>query len=375
VAKYKAQETPIASVTLNLDGTDYPLTPIAGARKEELLGAVQEWFVVTDELLAKLENTSKLSMKTTYANGKTRKDEPGKSFINDIRRLASITKENYKQQENIAFVKNDYTIFIPDVNPADLVPALIYNVNYETFSKKEQLKSYYYQFSSSSDLKYLAFYNVISRSDGISFCGWLSFQPQDNGTWVSLDLLDTNRITRWSKMETTGNSGIMNLYSASDLVNSIIDAYKLFHGTYDYGFIWEPIIGEKDSKNITRAKWRPGPFVVSRVNTKLFPELEQMNKGDIITEINGISTEKMNYIDTLLSLVCSGKKVTFTLKDSLGNQKILSVQPKFTPAESNTKNFKAIIEKDSRQFIKFDNNRDYPFDFPMSYNPLASGIQ
>jgi hypothetical protein len=375
VAKYKAQETPIASVTLNLDGNDYPLTPIADARKEELLGAVQEWFVVTDDLLDKLVNTKKISMKITYANGKTRKDEQSNLFVNSIQRLLSITKENYQQQEKIAFAKNDYRIFIPGVNPADLASALIYKVNYETLSKKEQLRSYNYQVSLSPDQKYLAFYNVISRSDGISFCGWLNFQPQENGTWVSLDLLDTNSISGWRKMKTTGDSGIMNLYSASDLVNSIVDAYKLFYGTYDYGFIWEPIIGEKDSKNITRSKWRSGPFVVSSVNTKLFPELVQINKGDVITEINGISTKNMNYMDTLVKIVCSGKKVTFTLKDSLGNQKVVSVQPKFTPTKGNAKNFREIVEKDSRQFVKFDKNRDYPFAFPMSYNPLANGIQ
>ncbi len=211
VAKYKAQETPIASVTLNLDGNDYPLTPIADARKEELLGAVQEWFVVTDDLLDKLVNTKKISMKITYANGKTRKDEQSNLFVNSIQRLLSITKENYQQQEKIAFAKNDYRIFIPGVNPADLASALIYKVNYETLSKKEQLRSYNYQVSLSPDQKYLAFYNVISRSDGISFCGWLNFQPQENGTWVSLDLLDTNSISGWRKMNKNRRDGSFEL--------------------------------------------------------------------------------------------------------------------------------------------------------------------
>lgn len=375
VAKYKAQETPIGSVTLNLDGKDYPLTPMVGARNDDLLGAVQEWFMLPDDLLEKLLNTNKLSMKLTYTNGKIRKYNQDKLFINSIQRLYSITKENYQQQKNIVFAKPNYTIFIPGVKITDLVPAIIYNMNYENYSKKDELKSYYYRVSLSPDQKYLAFYNVISRSEGIYFCGWLGFQQQDNGTWVSMDLLNSWGAGNWRRMDTKGDSGIRNLYIADDLLNSIIDAYQLFYGTYDYGLSWEPIIGEKDSKNITRAKWRSGPLVIGNVNTKAFPELGQINKGDVITEINGISTKNMNYIDSLIKTVCNGKKVTFTVIDSIGHQKIVSVQPNFIPAKSNTKNFFKVIEKDSRQFVEFDRNRDYPFAFPMSYNPLANGIQ
>jgi len=52
------------------------------------------------------------------------------------------------------------------------------------------------------------------------------------------------------------------------LVESILKAYQSFYGTYDYGFNWEPVVSDKDSKNVTRSKWRLGPFAVTNMNAE-----------------------------------------------------------------------------------------------------------
>jgi len=373
VRKAKAQETPLVGASLYLDGKGYNLIPLAGSRKDVLLGATQEWFEITDDLLDGMTNAKKITVTIQYSNGKTRTDEVGKSFVSSLQQLPALTKDNYQQQDNIKFLNNDYTIFIPNVKPAELAAALIYNVNYEPLSGKDKLQSYYYLVAKSQDYGYLAFYNDISRLDKTYFCGWLTLQPQGDGTWVSLDLLNTYSRS-WCPMEPKGDSGLMKLYRASDLVESILKAYQSFYGTYDYGFNWEPVVSERDSKNVTRSKWRLGPFAVTNMNTASFPALAQIGKGDIVAEINGMPTKNMNYFDTLFKTVYFGGPVTFTMRDAAGNQKVILVHPKFTPAEGERKNYAEIIAKDSRQFTKLKES-DNPFDVPMSYNPLGSGLQ
>lgn len=374
VRKAKAHETPIVSAILNLDGKDYTLTPLAGSREDVLIDATQEWFEITDDLLDRATNAKKIKVSIQYSNGKMRTNEVGKSFVDSFRQLPAITRDNYRQKENITFLNNDYAVFIPNVKPAELASALIYNVNYEPSSGKDKLQSYYYLVAKSQDYGYLAFYKDISTLwDNTYFCGWLTLRPQDNGTWVSLDLFKTYGRS-WCYMEPKGDSGLMKLYRASDLVESILRSYQLFYGTYDYGFNWEAIMSEKDSKNVTRSKWRLGPFAVTNVNAESFPELAQVSKGDIITEINGMPTKSMNYFDTLFKTVYFGGPVTFTVQDSSGNQKAFSIQPKFMPADGQRKKYAEIIAKDSRQFTTFKES-DNPFDIPLSYHPLGRGLQ
>lgn len=366
IDKYKIKETPITGTTLNLDGIEYNLTPLAGVRKEEDVRGTQAWYEISNDLLIKIINAKKLTAKVTMSNGQVYNDEPDKDFKDSIQRIYSIGKENYYLQPNLYPSKNTLLLFIPGTTPIELGQRLVYAHNFDNSKGKDEfLYAQSYEVKKTDDWQSV---NFIPRSwvnrDNYPYI-YIDLQQQDNGTWVSFNVANVNRTRGWEDVDIRSDASEDYMRLVNIWMISLENAYEIFHGQYNYGIEWK-IIDEE--KNINRINWRNGPFIITKVNTAL-PELSQINKGDIIAAIDGVPTKTMAYADSILNTFYYGKPVIFTLVDAEGNRKNIKINPKFLPSTTPKKNYEEILKKGwGYEKLESHNSRQV-------YNPLGSGYQ
>lgn len=379
-------DTAITDLTLKLDGKDYSLTPLANTRKQELPNAIQEWYAVDDGLLNTLEKATTIKAILRCADGKTYTNNTGKGFSETVHRIGLMTKdadpEELYTKYHINSAEDRLRLFIPDINPEQLGYALVYKMNYWNIKgKPEFIYGNSYQVRRSPNWSFVSFEYMrnyfIINSEADHFYTWISLLPQDGGTWVIVKTMaksgyyqrDFRFIGPWE------NASNNQFEEVDKWANALIWIYNSYHGKYTYGLDWDQTANEKDTKKVIRAQWKPGPFVIQTVDPKGFPELAQVKPGDKITAINGISTSRIQYKDSVLLTSCSGKTMTFTILDSSGAKRDIIVQPKFEPSIVQKQNYQEIVNKDTHQFSKYNGDRDCPLDVPEAYNPLGAGYQ
>lgn len=381
-----AENTQIASVAITLDGKEFTMNTLPVARKDKLDFAIQEWYAVDSDLLAAMSKVQKIRVVLKTSNGKVYDNNPDKSFAAALRRLDTMNRDNYQSQDEVVPMGPMYFLFIPSAKPDEIGQALTYKMNYmEVKGKEEFLRGLSYEVKKNADWSVAAFENE-SRffKDGFLIFGgadrydypyiWVTMKANDRGTWLSFTIMGKtyrNGPASYEYIFPREKAPTADIRESDRWIEASMWVYKLYHGMYNYGMEWGKVITEKDVWKAMREEWKPGPFEIRKVDTAGFPELAEVKPGEQITAINGVSTANISYKESLFKTACSGKSIEFTIRDATGKQRSVTVKPKFEASKLTKKNYQEIISKNPRQIKQLKMDEDYPYETPMSYDPLG----
>ena len=378
-----AENTQIASVAITLDGKEYALNTLPGARKDKLDKAIQEWYAVDSDLFAAMSKVQKTRVVLKTSNGKVYDNSPDKIFAASLRRLDTMNRDNYLSQDKVIPMGPMYSLFIPGAKPDEIGQALTYKMNYmEVKGKEELLRGLSYEVKKNADWSVVAFENE-SRffKDGFMIFGgpdrydypfiWATMKAANGGTWLSYAIMGKtyrNGPVSYEYILPKEDAPTSDIREADRWLEAAMWVYELYHGKYIYGMQWGKAITEKDVWKAMRAEWKPGPFEIRSVDATAFPELAEVKPGELITAINGMSTANIKYKESLFKTACDGKPIEFTIRDAAGKQRTVTVKPKFEASKLTKKNYQMIISENPRQIKEL---KEYPYDMPMSYDPLG----
>ena len=348
----KVQSKHLTNVKLIIDGKNISLPLLTGTQPIIKDRSYQGYYSLPEEIIKLIVNAKKISIAFEFdGNSPETRDVKG-TTVAAFKRLFPMEKERYVREGRVLETTDDPKedvvypeIFIPNVKTQEVLDALVYEANFSVDKGKEKLKGDYF-LTHTSDAQVIQLYGFWSYHD-IHECVTVACRPYDNGVWVTLGL-------QKEKYESEHYDDQGHYWAESDLfipydfevalicpkvddsrqwANRLYSVYRNLYGKIDYGFTCEM----KDVKK--------GPFKVTAVDVKKFPELANIRVGYLLVAIDGVSTTGMEPID-LEYWLNNGlvRTRTFIFKTMNGEEKKVTILPQAQLAATETrKNYGEIL--------------------------------
>lgn len=384
-----ASKNDIASTTLVIDGINYELVPLVGARKDDLPADVEQiWYQCPDEILEKIRNAQKLSIRLIMNGGKKHEKEIGGIAFQSMKFLSSVTDINSAQNFTLEYGHPaSFRMFFPGVKPGEIGPGLIYKANYAIDGKFNNYLNYY-QANVNNDWNRLSLEYINSFYDNKNVAPFIlvEMKEESNGTTVKVDVLGkeyvyssrtafgmtTTFLQAINYLPIQPNSKLKNgeLSELDSWAWHLKSLYQDLHGYYDYGLDWKIVNDEKNTWKKMQKDWSLGPYDIEKVNKDKFKELSDVNVGDKIIAINGKSTEKINCPISIMDTKYSGNPTIFTIRHKDGVINDIKITPQFVPSTKQKTNYLELIKKNSGQ-LKYDSVPSSLDTVYTTYDPLG----
>ncbi|MEL7636103.1 MULTISPECIES: hypothetical protein [Sporomusa] len=356
-----ASKYDIVSAKFIIDGSAYELTPLSGARKDDLPENIEQvWYQFSTELADRLRDAKKLAVCVNFTNGnKTEKNEIAisGSDLQRIKAITSMSDANIGQEHVRPYGKPEsFRMFFPGIKPEEIGTGLVYQANYR--NGKFNYYRDYYQASFRKDWTKFSLEYINRFWDRKYSCPFIlaEMREENNGTTIKLDVLSktywTSSPPDYDQIDPKDKLLSSELWELDVWATRLMSLYQDLHGTYDYGLDWGIINTEKDTWKRMRKEWSVGPYDVSRVNKEQYKELQDVNIGDKITAINGKATDMLYYPKSVIATKYSGTPVEFTIRLQDGSEKIIKISPRFIPSTIPKINYLELINKHSGQLTK-----------------------
>lgn len=234
----------------------------------------------------------------------TARKEDGNNFGHDFKNLAGKVSLMDKEPGALPNYGPAYSVYFPGEGPEEVQQAFLYHLNDR--DEKGNPISYdgYYRYYQREE-PYAA--EFIYDYYGSTYNGYVSFYPENGGTWVDLDF--------WQNHVYRNSTGFGGYYYSSTVLTGVKDefvnqGYRAVEEAYydlenhpDYGIELEGGFNKSHPK-------------VKSVDTAAHPELSAVQKGDWILSINGADVSSMNYLARYaLDYAAPGSVLHITLKN------------------------------------------------------------
>jgi len=382
----KFRKNPLSNVNLTINEKTFTLQPIASVQPLFEEREFQGGYSLPEEAILLMGKAKKIVVTFNFDGTSPETREVEETSMAPLTKLLSMEKECYVREGKVLGEKEDPNkqvfypqLFIPNAKPAEVQAGIIFETNYEEKKGKYEVDySEGYTVERTKDQQVIQLESPKPFDDDYDFVT-IACRPYKNGVWVTVSLLQKEYNGQY------GPSYYPYTKTSSSLSSLLIDTksvlrtraeiwsmrlqsvYRNLYGSYDYGFVLE-----YDKKAKT------GSFKVKAVSAKDFPELTDIEPGDLLTAINGTSTALMHSLDFEYWLNDgSGKPLTFTFKTNAGEEKKLTVTPRFRPvAPEAKKDYPKLIEKMPKRFSHF--NKEAPLGMGVfietdMYDPLGIG--
>ncbi|CVK21605.1 hypothetical protein [Sporomusa sphaeroides] len=370
----------IVSANWLIDGSVYELTPLSGARKDDLPENIKQiWYQFSPELADKLRNAKKMVVCVNFTNGKKEEKTIGGSELQKIKFIASVNDANIAPEHVRPYGHQEsFRMFFPGIKPEEIGTGLLYNANHR--NGKFNYYRDYYQASFREDWTKFSFEYIKSFSTRSASYPFLlaEMREENNGTVIKLDVLSKTYYKSYPYIEYApinpkDKLSDFQLWELDMWATRLMSLFRDLHGTYDYGLEWgiTDAITEKNTWKRMRKEWSMGPYDVTRINKEQYQELKDINPGDKIIAINGKSTAMLYYPNSIIEAKYSSAPVEFTFRLQDGSEKIIKITPKFTPTTTAKINYLEQLKKHSGQLTKgsvMNGGSDSVF---ITYDPLG----
>lgn len=357
----------LPDLVLTLNKQDFLLKPLDGKEPHINKNYFSGWYALPEEAVQLLAKADTMALNLQYAGVPPKTWKPFPSKLAGFRQLPALEKTAYIREGVILQPEREPEktifhpqLFIPGVTPAEVIDALIYEANFNTYKGKETFdysSGYFvYRTTDPQVVQLLCRQGLSNAADFVT----VACRPYKNGVWVTLSLM-AERYSygyHYSFYEDTP-SGSFIATQGYWRTNSRLWGRKLhsiyanFYGNHDYGFSYD----WQDRKR--------GPFAIRTVNLQKFPELEGVKAGDLLTAVDGAATALMGPLDLeyFLDDGIGGPK-TFTFKTAGGEEKKVTIIPQvqFAKPEGRKDYNKILAEKMPKWFWKKEINSIVPGD-------------
>lgn len=381
------EKKPLPNFVLTINNREFTLSFLEGTKPSVEKKNCIAWYALPEEAVQLLGKADKMTFTLQFEGMRPITWKPFDSKIAGFKKLLSVEKNAYiREGEVLAPTKNPEKIvfypqiFIPNAKPEDVIDALIYETNITTYKGKEEFdysNGYFVYHTSDPQVTQLNCRNTYDRSTDFVT---VACRPYNNGVWVTLSLM-TERYS-------PGSYGYAGSYFPGRIDYAYYDddtsywrtkseiwamrlqsVYNQLYGKIDYGITWE-------WKDVNK-----GPFKLSAVDLKNFPELDGIAVGDVLTAIDGVSTALMGLEDISYCLDNGiGGAKTFTIQTKTGEVKKITVNPHIQLATTDKqKDYRKILaDKMPKWFVKKDIislQKRSSFLESEIYNPLGAGLK
>lgn len=362
-----ASKHDIVSANLIIDGANYELAPLSGARRDDLPADVEQmWYEFPDELADKIRNVQKLSITVNMNNGQKQEKEIGGTALQTMKLLASSNDAAAFQEYARSYGHPvSFRMFFPGAKPEEIGTGLVHEANYTNGKFNNYLN--YYQVNFRNDwtklsLEYIKSFYDVKRSAPFIL---VEMKEENNGTLVKLDVLGKSYIygsrTAFG-MTTTYLQDIEyypldpkdkltngELFELDSWTSHLMSLYQELHGSYDYGLDWEIANTEKGVWKRMRKDWSAGPYDIKKINKDQFKELSDISIGDKIIAINGKPADMIYYPKSIIETKYAGAPVVFTIRQQDGVEKNVKITPQFIPSAKPKTSYLELLKKNSGQ--------------------------
>lgn len=392
----KVEKKHLTNVTLTINGKSIMLQPLKDFGPVIAGNSYQEYYSVPEDVLQQIAQATEMSIAFQFDGASPETGAVKDSTVKAFKRLIMMEKDSYIREGKVLDATEEPSkaffhpqIFIPNAKPEEVLDALVYEINFDTYKGKEEFNySSGYFINHTSDPYVTQLVCRSSFGDTTDFVT-VACRPYNNGVWVILNLM--------MQKYTPGSSGYNGAYFPgsvgysfyeNDLSNSLLvntkdywqtkselwamdlhSVYNQLYGKVDYGFSFE------------RKDIQKGPFKVTTVDLKKFPELDRVSVGDSLVAIGGVSTTLVGVqdLDYWLDNGMSEQR-TFTFKSITGEEKKVTISPQVQLTASETrKDYKKILmDKMPKWFVEKDITPLSPKSIFLEsnvYDPLGTGIK
>ena len=374
------ETNPLPNMVMTLNGQNIPLKLLEGTKPVIEKKNLSAYYELPEEVIQTLAKADTMVLTLQFDNAKvaTRKTIPSK--FTGFKQIAVVDKSSYiregqllDQDQNIEKTIFHPQIFIPNATAEEVIDALIYETNFNTYKGKEKFdySSGYFVYHT-SDLQVVQLLCRQGVSSGNDFVT-IACRPYNNGVWVTLSLMAdaSEGYTFYEQTRSSSFVGTMGYWRTNSRLwgMKLHSVYGKLYGKIDYGFICDPQNSEK------------GPFKIMSVDVNMFPQLDGVKAGDMLTSIDNASTTLMSTLDLEYWLDNgTGGARTFTFRTAAGEEKKVTITPQVRPSkvEERTDYKKALAEKMPKWFVKKEikvASEDGSFLESKIYNPLGISLK
>lgn len=374
------ETNPLPSMVMTLNGQNIPLKLLEGTKPVIEKKSLIAYYELSEEVIQMLAKADTMGLTLQFDNTKavTGKTTPSK-FVG-FKQLAVADKSSYIREgqvldpdQNIEKTVFHPQIFIPNTTPEEVIDALIYETNFNTYKGKEKFDySYGYFVYYTSDpqvVQLLCRQGVSSGDDFVT----IACRPYNKGVWVTLSLMADapEGYIFYEQTESKSLVSTMGYWRTNSRLwgMKLHSVYGKLYGNIDYGFTCDWQNSEK------------GPFKIISVDVNMFPQLDGVKVGDLLTSIDNVSTTLMGTLDLEYWLDNGiGGPRTFTFRTAAGEEKKVTINPQFRPSKlEERKDYKkALAEKMPKWFVKKEikvvSENGYFLDSDI-YNPLGKSLK
>ena len=325
----KVQRKHLINVKLIIDGKNISLPLLTGTQPIIKGRSYQGYYSLPEEVIKLIVNAKEMSIAFEFDRASPETGDVKGTTVAALKKLFPMEKERYVREGRVLETTDDPTkevvhpqIFIPNVTPQEVLDALVYETNFYVNEGKDRLndKERYF-LRHTSDTQVIRLYGLKEYYPIVHECVTVACRPYDNGVWVTLGLLlerytppyvDKNDLSWPERLDYIEYY----FYKERQWGRRLHSVYQDLYGKVDYGFTYEI----KDVKK--------GPFKVTTVDVKKFPELGNIKAGDLLMAIDGVPTTCMEEVD-LEYWLDNGltKPKTFTFKTMAGEEKKITIMP------------------------------------------------
>lgn len=363
---------PVTGVILTLDNKDYALTLLDGVAPVAQDKLYHAWYALPDEAIKQLANASELSISYKFTVKPNKIVRPFPSKLASFKRLPLLEKSHYIREGQVFEPTADIArelyypqVFIPNTTPEEVIAALIYEANFMQYKGKDEFNySFGYEVRYTPDPQVVQFESMGPYDRHYSFIT-AAARPYKDGVWVTMGFMQKSYYDGKSSYNPFNKSirGYWRLENDIWSMRLLSVQRALSGGYYSCGLGW------KDSKT--------GPYEISVVNSKSFPELANIKEKDLIIAVNGVPTTSMLPLDMRYLLETNTSPVEFTIKSTDGTESKVVITPQFNKLDNPKKDYKALITKVPKRFMKLDKNAPLGDEFIDSniFDPLGAGLK
>jgi hypothetical protein len=354
VINHNFETNPLPSLVMTVDNQNIPLKLLEGTKPVIVKKNLIAYYDVPEEVIQMLAKADTMVLTFQFDNTKVAARKTILSQLAGFKQLGVLEKSSYIREGQVLDSTQDIEkaifhpqLFIPNVTPEEVIDALIYETNFNTYKGKEEFDySNGYFVYHTSDPQVVQLLCRQGLSSGCDFVT-IACRPYENGVWVTLSLRADapEGYTFYEQTRSRSFVGTMGYWRTNSRLwgMKLQSVYGKLYGKTDYGFICDP----KNSKK--------GPFKIISVDTKMFPQLDGVKAGDMLTNIDNVSTAFMSILDLEYWLDNgTGGTRTFTFKTVSGEEKKITITPQFhfSKPEERKDYKKVLAEKMPKWFVE-----------------------
>ncbi|SDF57121.1 hypothetical protein [Sporomusa acidovorans] len=386
----------VNSATLTINGKSVMLQPLTNFQPVIVKNSYQEYYSLPEDVRQQIAQATEMSIAFQFDGASPETGAVKDSTVKAFKRLIMLEKDSYIREGKVLEATEEPSkaffhpqIFIPNAKPEEVLDALVYEINFDTYKGKEEFNYASGYFINHTSDPYVT--QLVCRSsfgDTTDFVT-VACRPYSNGVWVTINLM-MQKCTpgRFGYNGAYFPGSVQYSFYENDSSNSLVvntrnywrthselwamnlhSVYNQLYGKVDYGF------------SLARKDIKKGPFKVNTVDSKKFPELDRVSVGDSLVAIDGVSTTLMGVqdLDYWLDNGISGQR-TFTFKSITGEEKKVAISPQVQlTAPAASKDYRKILmDKMPKWFVEKGIRALSPKTIFLEsnvYDPLGTGIK